>query len=123
VRARGYAELVFEQSARLLFARIAEKLDFDTANQGDAWVVDDRRISLTFEADLSAAEVALYHAMLEEFSREAARGEAHLDADGFPRWSAVVGRDSGIPAPISDSTSLDATVADTDVAELLDRSG
>lgn len=118
VRARGFAELTYLESARLVFARVSEKAAFDvTLDHPEAWIVDDRRISFAIEADLTEAEVEAHQRLLEDLAREAANGEAYLDVTGFERWSLHVGQQvSG--APHGRSSGATAVVSDTDITPI-----
>lgn len=119
MKVRGFAELTFRESARLSFARACERLDHDvTLAHPEAWVVDDRRISFSLEASMTAVECQLHQRLLEELCREAAAGDAYLAPDGSPRWIGHAGMStSGIPGqPVSERTQIEE--ADTDITGL-----
>jgi hypothetical protein len=109
VRIQGFAELVFEESARLSMARVCERAPVDVSLvHPEAWVVDDRRISFALDATLSEPEVAEYEAFLKDLSSEARSGEFELRVDGqrrvFERIGAV---ESGSPTRASGPASED----------------
>jgi hypothetical protein len=107
VRVRGYAELVFEESARLIVARVCERAPVDvTLQHPDAWIVDDRRVSFALDADLSDAELADYDAFLRDIAAEAQAGELELCVDGQRRLFERRGSlESGSPARASGPAS------------------
>jgi hypothetical protein len=99
VRVRGFAELVYRDSARLVFARACEACAVDVAlDHPEAWVVDDRRISFALDLDLSEAELAAHEALLLDLAAEAASGEVELLPQGGKRFFALAGQlSSGTP--------------------------
>lgn len=121
MRVRGFAELMFRESARLGFARACERVSYDAAvDHPDEWVVDDRRISFALERELSMLELQLHQRLLEELLRDAASGEVMLAAEGQPRWGVTVGNPtSGVPgAPnshVSGARDPEVDDADTDI--------
>lgn len=121
MQVRGFAELMYRESARLGFARACERVEHDAAvDHPNEWVIDDRRISFALDRDLSPLELQLYQRLLEELLRDAASGEVMLTPEGRPRWAVSVGHAaSGVPgAPTSHvegSAGRDADDADTDI--------
>lgn len=107
---------MFQESARLSFARACERVAHDvTVEHPHAWVVDDRRVSFAIELEMSGAELQDHQRLLEELAREASSGEAFLAPDGHERWSVLIGHtQSGVP----DGRTSEATArepSDTDV--------
>jgi hypothetical protein len=100
VRTRGFAELVFDESARLIMARVCERAPVDvTLLHPEAWVIDDRRVSFALDADLSDVELAEYEAFLRDVASEAQVGELELSVDGQRRVFERLGSfDSGSPS-------------------------
>ncbi|NUP04433.1 MAG: hypothetical protein HOW73_00040 [Polyangiaceae bacterium] len=116
MRVRGFAELLYRDSARLSFARACERIDHDVSlDHPEAWVVDDRRISFSMDCDMSLLDLQRYQRLFEELARDAIGGELALEGEGQPRWVVPIGQaSSGIPgARSSETTSIDT--ADTDV--------
>lgn len=93
MRVRGFAELSFEESAGLSFARAVERAATDPSQDfPGAWVIDERRISFSLDADLVPSQLHAHRRILEELAREARQGEARLDVEGTTgRWEISVG--------------------------------
>src|SRR5204862_4058941 len=54
VRWSGFADLTFASSARLAFSRALEQAETDVnEHQAQAWVIEDRRISFSIDAEAS----------------------------------------------------------------------
>jgi hypothetical protein len=107
VRIRGFAELVFDDSARLIMARVCERAPVDvTLLHPEAWVVDERRISFAIDTDLSEHELAEYEAFLRDLASEARVGELELSVDGQRRVFERLGSfESGSPSRASGPAS------------------
>jgi hypothetical protein len=85
---RGYAELGFVESAGLSFARAIERAHADpTVDHPAAWVIEDRRIVFSVEAEMGPIEIDAHRRLLEEMVREASTGEAYLDMPNGERWA------------------------------------
>lgn len=80
MRLRGFAELTFEDSARLALVRAGERAhsDVDQVHPA-AWAVEDRRIVFSLDEDLPRAGFEAHRRLLDELVAEAASGEASLD--------------------------------------------
>jgi hypothetical protein len=92
MKVRGHAELTYEESAGLSFARAVERAGSDPSRDfPEAWVVDERRISFSLDADLAPAQLHAHRRLLEELVREASGGEVRLDDETSGRWDAFAG--------------------------------
>jgi hypothetical protein len=98
MRVRGQAVMQFEQSARLCFASGLERAHTDVdVRHPEAWVVEDRRIELSIDGELGAADAAAYRRLLEALLDEAVGGFAVLEL-GTERWERRRGQGgSGAP--------------------------
>jgi len=91
MRVRGFADLSFEESAGLSLARAVERAATDPMHdRPEAWIVEERRISFSFEGELLQTELAAHRRILEELCREASSGEARLEPENSTRWEVVV---------------------------------
>lgn len=99
MRLRGLAEMVFEESARLCFARGLERAHAELdVRFPEAWVVDERRIELSIDAELGAADAQSFRRLLEALLDEASAGSAVLELEG-ERWERRLRQSaSGIPS-------------------------
>lgn len=92
MRVRGFAELVFSDSARLAFLTALERAQTDVDQRApDAWVIDDRRIRFAFEGEVVLATLDAYRRLLEHLIEQAAGGEASLALGSGETWSRHVG--------------------------------
>lgn len=105
---RGFAEFVFVESARLQFARACERCSADvTAEQPQAWVIDERRISFALDAEMSADEMRVYESLLRDLASNASSGEFELRPENAARVFEVIGlANSGIPERASGPQDL-----------------
>jgi hypothetical protein len=104
----GYAEMRFDENAHLVLARAVEQSGSEAlASLPEAWLVEDRTITLNVEVDTARGEMIAVKRLLTALLLEAEQGEAVIEVPPFERWS----RDAG-PAP-----SLNQMFAgDTDIA-------
>jgi hypothetical protein len=80
VRWTGFADLGFSSSARLAFARALERAETDVHEQtASAWVVDDRRVGFSFDAESSVAVLEGCKRLLDALAIEAHAGEAFIE--------------------------------------------
>jgi hypothetical protein len=92
MKVRGFAELVFADSAGLALAQALERAQTDIDKEApDAWVVEDRRVRFAIEADLSVASLDAYRRLLEQLVESAEAGDATLDLASGEKWSRHVG--------------------------------
>ncbi len=84
----GFADLVFAESASLAFARAAELAETDVHEQhNDAWVIDDRHLSFSLEAESSRASIDAMKRFLGLLALQAQEGEAAIEIpDTRERW-------------------------------------
>ena len=84
----GFADLVFAESAGLAFARAAELADTDVHEQHrDAWVIDDRHLSFSLEAESGRTTVEAMKRFLGLLALQAQEGEATIEiAEPRERW-------------------------------------
>ncbi len=114
----GYAEIRFFENAHLVLARAVEQSGSDALSRlPDAWLVDDRSITLHVETDSPRAEMMAAQRLLSALLFEAEGGEAVIEVPPFERWSRSAG-----PVPsvyvVHGSRSPNA---DTSVTEAPDR--
>lgn len=92
MKVRGFAELVFADSAGLAFAQALERAQTDIDQEvPGAWVVEDRRVRFALDADISVASLDAYRRLLEQLVEAADGGEATLDLESGEKWSRHVG--------------------------------
>jgi hypothetical protein len=88
----GYAEIWFGESAHLALARAVEQSGSDALSLfADAWLIEDRSITLHVETHTPRAEMIAVQRLLSELLLEAERGEAVIDVPPFERWSRSAG--------------------------------
>jgi hypothetical protein len=92
MKVRGFAELVFADSAGLAFAQALERAQTDVDKEAPgAWVVEDRRVRFALDAEVSVASLDAYRRVLEQLVEVAEGGEATLDLASGEKWSRHVG--------------------------------
>src|SRR5947208_8838650 len=92
MKVRGYAELVFADSAGLAFAHALERAHTEVDQEvPGAWVVEERRLRFALDADISVASLDAYRRVLEHLIEGAEGGEATLDLETGEKWSRHVG--------------------------------
>lgn len=93
----GFAEIRFGESAHLVLARAVEQSGSDAlALFPDAWLVEDRRITLNVETSSPRADMVAVKRLLSELLTEAEQGEAVIDVPPYERWSRSAGRTPSI---------------------------
>ncbi len=114
MKVRGHAELTYEESAGLSFARAVERSGSDPSRDfPEAWVVDERRIWFSLDADIAPAQLHAHRRLLEELVREASSGEARLDPEGGAgRWDAFAGPGGIDSTQPRDTSDVIGTVVD-----------
>lgn len=111
MRLRGHAEMEFEESARLCFARGLERAHSELdVRFPEAWVIDERRIELSVDAELGPAEVQSFRRLLEALLDDASAGSAALEVDG-ERWERRL-RDSASGMPIVEGSGAAPDIDD-----------
>ncbi|MEZ4302993.1 MAG: hypothetical protein R3B70_49170 [Polyangiaceae bacterium] len=94
----AYAELHFLDSAHLALARAMEVSGSDAPTAlPDAWLVEDRKITLHAEGDGARADLVALKQLLTSLLRDAVRGEAVIEMPPHERWSQRA--DHAPPAP------------------------
>ncbi|MEZ4310827.1 MAG: hypothetical protein R3F14_22515 [Polyangiaceae bacterium] len=94
----AYAELHFLDSAHLALARAMEVSGSDAPTAlPDAWLVEDRKITLHAEGDGPRADLVPLKQLLTSLLRDAVRGEAVIEMPPHERWSQRA--DHAPPAP------------------------
>jgi hypothetical protein len=89
---RGFAELLFADSAGLAFAQALERAQTDVDREiPGAWLVEDRRVRFALDADVSLSSLDAYRRLLEHLIEMAEAGEANLDLASGEKWSRHVG--------------------------------
>lgn len=84
----AYAELRFGDSAHLALARAVEESASEALTSlPDAWLIEDRKITLHVEADTPRAEMMAVKQLLTALLRTAEHGEAVIEVPPFDRWS------------------------------------
>jgi hypothetical protein len=109
-RFKGFADLLFSESAHLALARAAEASGTDVeARHPTAFAVEDRGLRFSVDAPLPAAEVDSFRRLLEALVLEAADGEATLEVENGERWELRAGphRSTRVAPQISGATELD----------------
>lgn len=92
MRVRGFAELVFADSARLAFVSALDRAQTDVDQQvPDAWIIEDRRVRFAFEGEVVLATLDAYRRLLDQLIELAEAGEANLALDTGETWSRHVG--------------------------------
>ncbi|MFO0613887.1 MAG: hypothetical protein U0414_14950 [Polyangiaceae bacterium] len=92
MKVRGFAELVFSDSARLAFISALERAQTDIDQQApDAWLIDERRIRFAFEGDIPLGSLDAYRRLLEQLIELAEGGEANLALESGETWARHVG--------------------------------
>lgn len=95
MRVRGFAELVFSDSARLALVSALERAQTDVDQQApDAWIIDDRRIRFAFEGEVTVAVLDAYRRLLNQLIELAEAGEASLALATGETWARHVGDSS-----------------------------
>ena len=75
----GFADLLFADSAQLAFLRASERAETESYRECiDAWAIEDRRITLSFEIDLPRSVYESIKRFLGELTAQAIDGEAVL---------------------------------------------
>ena len=90
VRWSGFADLTFASSARLAFSRALERAETDVnEHQAQAWVIEDRRISFSIDAETSPHVLEGTRRLLGALVLDAVAGEAVVEVTTSPaeRWS------------------------------------
>ena len=88
----AYADLRFGESAHLALARAIEESGSDAlAALPNAWIVEDRKITLQIEIDTPKSEMMAMKQLLVSLLRGAEKGEAVIEAPPFERWSRHAG--------------------------------
>lgn len=88
----GYAEIRFCENAHLVLARAVEESGSDALSAlPDAWIVDDRSITLHVETDSPRTEMIAAKRLLSALLTEAEDGEAVIEVPPFERWSRTAG--------------------------------
>jgi len=89
LRWSSFAELRFSESAWLAFARAAELAETDVHEQHrDAWVIDDRHIGFSLEAESSRSTIEAMKRFLGLLALQAEAGEATIEvAAPSERWT------------------------------------
>lgn len=109
---RGFADLVFGDSARLALARALEHTHSDVDQEHpSAWVVEDRRIVFSLEATVSRASFEAYRRLLDALVEAAESGEASLDVEGTG-----TGADRWARRAAGSGTQLSSGMTESDVA-------
>lgn len=84
----AYAELRFGDSAHLALARAVEESASEALTSlPDAWLIEDRKITLHVEADTPRSEMMAVKQLLTALLRTAEQGEAVIEVPPFDRWS------------------------------------
>ncbi|HVY45827.1 MAG TPA: hypothetical protein VHB21_08110 [Minicystis sp.] len=88
VRWTGFAELRFEGSAGLAFARAVEQAATDVHLElPDAWVVEDRRVTFSAEVEGGPQLLEGTKRLLRALALQAVAGDVALEiAQPFERW-------------------------------------
>ncbi|APR86787.1 hypothetical protein A7982_12136 [Minicystis rosea] len=88
VRWNGFAELAFTESAWIAFARAVELAETDAhETHPEAWVIRDRRITFSVEAESGRAVVEGMKRFLGLLALQAESGEAVIEtAPPSERW-------------------------------------
>lgn len=116
LRWSGYADFSFPESAPLAFARAVELAETDTHEEHpDAWVIEERRVSFSLEAESSRQAIESIKRLLDLLALQAVQGEALIEI-AFPaeRWlrrTSTPAMESG-PAP-SDGELTDGPTSKT----------
>lgn len=111
LRWTGSAELLFEGSARLAFAKALEEAQTDVDREHpEAWVVDDRTISFSVTSETTLAVLDAYKRLLRGLLDRATSGEAVIEVDKpGERWAHAIVRD-GVQS-VSGAVRVDADEA------------
>ena len=92
MRVRGFAELLFADSAGLALAQALERAQTDIDREvPEAWVVEDRRVRFALDAEVSVASLDAYRRVFEQLIEIAEAGEATLDLGSGEKWTRHVG--------------------------------
>ena len=120
----GYAEIRFCENAHLVLARAVEQSGSEAISLlPEAWLVDDRSISLQVETDTPRAGMIAAQRLLSALLLEAEDGEAVIEVPPFERWSRCAGPAPSVHLLRGAPTSFDARrpSPDTAVTDVLDR--
>jgi hypothetical protein len=120
----GYAEIRFFENAHLVLARAVEQSGSEALSlHPDAWLVDDRSITLNVEADSPRAGMIAAKRLLSALLLEAEDGEAVIEVPPFERWSRSAGGAPSVHVVRGAPTSFDGRrpSPDTAVTDVLDR--
>lgn len=92
----GYADMRFGENAHLVLARVVEHSGSEALSTlPDAWLVEERAISLQIDTDSARAEMMAVKRLLSALLLEAEQGEAVIEVPPFERWSRAAG---GLPS-------------------------
>jgi hypothetical protein len=118
MKVRGFADLIYEDSAGMSFARAVDRAATDPSlDRPAAWVIEERRISFSLEDELGAAELDSHRRVLEELAREAISGEVRLEPEGATRWELVVAPAKST-APRGETSGVAAATSDLDLTTI-----
>jgi hypothetical protein len=87
LRWKAYADLRFRESAHLALARAVEESASEAfTSLPDAWLVEDRKITLHAVAETPLAEMLALKQLVIALLRAADHGEAVIEVPPFERW-------------------------------------
>ena len=80
MKLRGFAELVFAESARLAMVRALERAHADCDQEHpEAWVFEDRRLVFSLDLEVDRASFEAHRRLLDALMDEASGGDASLE--------------------------------------------
>lgn len=99
MRVRAFGELSFATSAGLAFAQATEAAQADPEREHpEAWLIEDRRIGVSFEGELNRVELRALVRVTESLAKSATSGEILIESDAGERWQLAA------PQPIAGGT-------------------